>query len=79
MKARLDAMKATQEDAVTILTRLESRVDFLHQELQRTASIVQRLKLLEDSEKSAAHQQSIIFGELRDQLAHIEMLLKEKS
>lgn len=75
MQDRLDRIEAAQEDLLAAATKLESRLDILHQGFRRVATAVQRLGLAGERDKSAAQRRDELLDEIRRQLARIEEML----
>jgi len=71
LEAQLNAINSA-------LGKLESRLDVLHQEFQRTSAVVNRLKLSQDGGKPAALRQEEVLADLKTQLDRIEKYLKAR-
>lgn len=72
---RFNRIETAQKKMLAAATRLESRIDVLNQEFQRTATAVHRLGLARDSAKGAGQGRDEELNGIRDQLARIEALL----
>lgn len=68
LEAEINAIRAA-------LAKMESRLDVLHQEFQRTATTVQRIKLAQDGVTTLGLRREETLSELQAQLNRIERLL----
>ncbi len=78
LEQRLDRLEQGQERLLASLTAIESRIEIMHQEFQRTATTVSRFSLAQESAKLASQRLESFVGEVRDQLTKIEVLLGKK-
>ena len=63
---RLESIELTQKRALAALVKLESRVEILHREFLRMETLIHRLRLSDDSAKSAARRREKLLTEIRD-------------
>jgi len=73
---RLKAIADTQASAMEILTALEARLDVFREEFQRASTIIHRLKLAQENDRSLARRQSEAISRLGEKLDRIETMLR---
>lgn len=71
---RLERIEESQKRLLAAAATTESRIDILHQEFQRAATAIHRLRLAHDN----AQRRDEALDEIRRQLSRIEALLAER-
>ncbi len=69
---RLAQLEARQAKALALLTTLEDRLDVIHQEFQRTSTIVYRLNITQEAATSSDQRRDRLLEEMRAILTKIE-------
>ena len=73
---RIIKMEAALEQILATTIKLESRIDILRQEFQRTSTNIYRLGVNQESGKTVAGRHQSVLSEIQSQLLRIETRLK---
>ncbi len=79
LERRLDRLEQGQARMLASLTAIESRIEILHQEFQRTATTVSRFSLAQESARLHSQRLESFVSEVRGQLTKVEAALGKKS
>ncbi len=75
LEQRLIRIEKAQEEALASTVKLESRLEILRQEFQRTSTSIYRMGLTLESGKASAQRREAALSEIRQQLVRIEAKL----
>jgi hypothetical protein len=78
LERRLEQLEHGQAKMLASLSAIESRIEILHQEFQRTATTVSRFSLAQESAKLHNQRLEGFVSEVRGQLTKIEAALGKK-
>jgi chromosome segregation ATPase len=78
LERRLDQLEQGQAKMLASLNAIESRIEILHQEFQRTATTVSRFSLAQESARLHSQRLESFVGEVRGQLTKVEAALDKK-
>ncbi|VAV95798.1 hypothetical protein MNBD_ALPHA05-2256 [hydrothermal vent metagenome] len=79
LERRLDRLEQGQAKMLSSLTAIESRIEILHQEFQRTATTVSRFSLAQESARLHSQRLESFVSEVRGQLTKVEAALGKNS
>ncbi len=79
LERRLDRLEQGQAKMLSSLTAIESRIEILHQEFQRTATTVSRFSLAQESARLHSQRLESFVSEVRGQLTKAEAALGKNS
>jgi chromosome segregation ATPase len=78
LERRLDRLEQGQAKMLASLSAIESRIEILHQEFQRTATTVSRFSLAQESARLHSQKLESFVSEVRGQLTKLEAALDKK-
>lgn len=77
LEQRLICIEKAQEEALATIVKLESRLEIMRQEFQRTSTSIYRMGLTLESGKASSQRREVTLSEIREQLGRIEAKLAE--
>jgi septal ring factor EnvC (AmiA/AmiB activator) len=78
LEQRLEQLEQGQAKLLEMLTAIDSRIEILHQEFQRTATTVSRFSLAQESAKLHNQRLESFVSEVRGKLTKLAAALDKK-